>query len=48
MEEKFPFIKEFEDRINELSKMEKETVAQEESTAEENVEEVTVVEENSK
>ena len=25
LEEKFPFIKEFEDRINELSKMEKET-----------------------
>ncbi len=48
LEEKFPFIKEFEDRINELSKMEKETVAKEEKTAEENVEEATVIDENSK
>ena len=45
LEEKFPFIKEFEDRINELSKMEKETVAKEEKTAEENVEEATVIDE---
>ena len=35
MEEKFPFIKDFENRINELSKMEKETEAQEVETAQE-------------
>ena len=48
LEEKFPFIKDFEDRINELSKMEKETEATEESTNNENVEEATVVENNTK
>merc|ERR1711981_1062951 len=35
MEEKFLFIKDFENRINELSKMEKETEAQEVETAQE-------------
>ena len=48
LEEKFPFIKDFEDRINELSKMEKETEATEEATNNENVEEATVVENNTK
>ena len=48
LEEKFPFIKDFEDRINELSKMEKETEAKEETTKNENVKEATVVENNTK
>ena len=48
LEEKFPFIKDFEDRINELSKMEKETEAKEETTNNENVEEATVVENSTK